>query len=119
MAAGSIWVKLLCVALLARLLNYTQGWLLEKTMKTLIAIVTLAAVIASPVLAQTPTRRAPIPQNPSQFDQPIDQSVGRSEARPRSGIPGNAVYDNNHYLGSDPDSNVRLDLRRDFEGRDF
>ena len=44
--------------------------------------------------------------------------VGRAEAQPRSG-QANPVYDNNHYLGADPDPNVRLDLRRDFEGRDF
>ena len=47
------------------------------------------------------------------------QQVGREEAQPRSGMQANPVYDNNHYLGADPDPNVRLDLRRDFEGRDF
>jgi hypothetical protein len=49
----------------------------------------------------------------------MDQSFGRTEGRPRSDLSGNTVYDNNHYLGTDPDANVRLDLRRDFEGRDF
>jgi hypothetical protein len=88
-------------------------------MKTLFAAAALAAVIASPAWAQTTTRRAPAAPPPSQFDQPMDQSFGRTEGRPRSDLSGNTVYDNNHYLGTDPDANVRLDLRRDFEGRDF
>jgi hypothetical protein len=88
-------------------------------MKTLFATAALAAVIASPAWAQTTTRRAPAAPPPSQFDQPMDQSFGRTEGRPRSDLSGNPVYDNNHYLGADPDANVRLDLRRDFEGRDF
>ena len=83
-------------------------------MKTLLATAALAAVIASPAFAQTGTRRVQAAEHPSQFDQP----VGRVEAQPRSGA-GHPVYDNNHYLGADPDPNVRLDLRRDFEGRDF
>jgi hypothetical protein len=84
-------------------------------MKTLLATVTLAALIASPTWAQTTTRRAPAAPYSSQFD----QSVGRTEGQARSGLSGNTAYDNNHYLGADPDSNVRLGLRRDFEGRDF
>ena len=84
-------------------------------MKTLLAMAALAAVIATPAFAQTGTRRVQAAEHPSQYDQP----VGREEAQPRSGMQANPVYDNNHYLGADPDPNVRLDLRRDFEGRDF
>jgi len=85
-------------------------------MKTLLAVAALAAVIASPAFAQSGTRsRVQAAEHPSQFD----QTVGRAEAQPRSATQGNPVYDNNHYLGADPDPNVRLDLRRDFEGRDF
>jgi len=88
----------------------------NKNMKTLLAAAALAAVIASPAFAQTGTRsRVQAAEHPSQYDQP----VGREEAQPRSGMQANPVYDNNHYLGADPDPNVRLDLRRDFEGRDF
>src|ERR1700704_1459147 len=84
----------------------------ETTMKTLLAVAALAAVIASPAFAQTGTRsRVQAAEHPSQYDQP----VGREEAQPRSAMQGNPVYDNNHYLGA----NVRLYLRRDFEGRDF
>ena len=83
-------------------------------MKTLVIAAALAAVVASPALAQTAQRHAtPQQMYPSQYDQP----VGRTE-QPRS-TNGNTVYDNNQYLGADPDPNVRLDLRRDYEGRDF
>jgi hypothetical protein len=84
-------------------------------MKTLLAMAALAAVIATPAFAQTGARRVQAAEHPSQFD----QTVGRAEAQPRSAAQGQTVYDNNHYLGADPDPNVRLDLRRDFEGRDF
>jgi hypothetical protein len=88
----------------------------NKNMKTLLATVALAAVIASPAFAQTGTRsHVQTSEHPSQYDQP----VGREEAQPRSAAQGSPVYDNNHYLGADPDPNVRLDLLRDFEGRDF
>ncbi len=83
-------------------------------MKTLVVAVALAAAVASPALAQTPSRRAPVQQYPSQFD----QSYGRTE-QPRSNYTGHDVYENGRYLGADPDPNVRLELRRDFEHRDF
>jgi opacity protein-like surface antigen len=82
-------------------------------MKTLVIAAALAAVAASPALAQTAQRRAAPQLYPSQYD----QTVGRTE-QPRA-TNGNTVYDNNQYLGADPDPNVRLDLRRDYEGRDF
>jgi len=68
-------------------------------MKTLLAVAALAAVIASPAFAQTGTRRVQAAEHPSQFD----QTVGRAEAQPRSAAQGTTVYDNNHYLGADPD----------------
>ena len=71
-------------------------------MKTLLAIAALAAVIATPAFAQTGTRRVQAAEHPSQFD----QTVGRAEAQPRSAAQGTTVYDNNHYLGADPDPNV-------------
>jgi opacity protein-like surface antigen len=82
-------------------------------MKTLVIAAALAAVAVSPALAQTAQRRAAPQLYPSQYD----QTVGRTE-QPRA-TNGNTVYDNNQYLGADPDPNVRLDLRRDYEGRDF
>ena len=55
-------------------------------MKTLVATVALAAVIASPALAQS-TRRAPVQQYQSQYDQPY----GRFEGRPQAAPSGNGV----------------------------
>ena len=83
-------------------------------MKTLVIAAALAAAVASPALAQTAQRHAtPQQMYPSQYD----QTVGRTEQQRSTN--GNTVYDNNEYLGADPDPNVRLDLRRDKEGRDF
>jgi len=81
-------------------------------MKMLIATAALAAVIAAPALAQTATRRAPAPQIYSQYDQ-----YGRTETGRRSVGP-NSVYEGNVYLGADPDPNVRLNLRMDYEHHD-
>jgi hypothetical protein len=76
-------------------------------MKTFITAVALTAVIASPAFAQSASRRGQPQQNQSQYDQPIG-------SQPHS-ANGNEVYDR-QYLGADPDPNVRLDLRRDYEG---
>jgi opacity protein-like surface antigen len=81
-------------------------------MKTLLATAALAAVIASPALAQTVVRR-PAAQPPvAQADQ-----YGRTEGQRRSANP-NTVYEGDVYLGADPDPNVRLNLRMDYEHHD-
>jgi len=82
-------------------------------MKTIIATAVLAAVIASPALAQT-ARHAP-----AQPSAQPEQSYGRVEAQPRTAVPGSEVYEGGRYLGADPDPNVRLQLRLDAEHRDF
>jgi hypothetical protein len=79
-------------------------------MKTLVATVALAAVIASPALAQT-ARRAPAQQYQSQSQ--YDQGYGRAEGQPRPGY-----YENGENVGTDPDPNVRLQLRMDHEHHD-
>jgi len=81
-------------------------------MKTLIATTALAVIIASPALAQTATRRAPAPPAYSQYDQ-----YGRTEVL-RRGSGSVPVYDGEKYLGADPDPNVRLNLRMDWEHHD-
>jgi hypothetical protein len=81
--------------------------------KTIIVTAALAAVVASPALAQTSRRAGQQPSVQS------DQSYGRVEAQPRSGSPTNDVYENGRYLGADPDPNVRLQMRLDAEHRDF
>jgi hypothetical protein len=79
-------------------------------MKTLVATVALAAVIATPALAQT-ARRAPAQQ---QYQSQYDQGYGRAEGQQRPGY-----YENGENVGTDPDPNVRLQLRLDHEHRDF
>jgi hypothetical protein len=81
-------------------------------MKVLIATVALAAVVATPVLAQTVQRRLP----PQRYLQ-SDQFYGQSGERPHSTNPAYDVYDGGQYVGSDPDPNIRQQLRRDYEGR--
>ena len=77
--------------------------------KMLVATAVLAAAIASPALAQTATPR---PQtNASQFDQ-FNGQAGPTRSTNRS----YDVYQNGQYVGSDPDPNIRLQLRREFEG---
>jgi hypothetical protein len=79
-------------------------------MNVLIATVALAAIVATPALAQTADRRLP------QRNLQSDQFYGQGVERPHSINPAYDVYDGGKYIGSDPDPNVRLQLRRD-EGR--
>src|SRR5262245_16739871 len=88
---------------------------LESNMKTLLATAALAAVIAAPALAQTVDRRPVGQQQFTQYDQ-----YGRTEVQRRAINPdSNSVYEGNAYLGADPDPNIRLNLRMDYEHRDF
>ena len=85
-------------------------------MKTLL----LTAALATMILRGFRTDRHAQPRpgcRASLAVRPAGWSRGSSAAF--GGARHQAVYDNNHYLGADPDPNVRLDLRRDFEGRDF
>jgi hypothetical protein len=82
-----------------------------KMLTAIFATVALAAVLATPVLAQSVERRLP-PQRNLQ-----NQFYGQSGERPHSTNPAYDVYDGGQYVGSDPDPNVRQQLRRDYEGR--
>ena len=77
-------------------------------MKSLIAAVALAAVVATPALAQTASRRAVQPGQ-AQYN----ESYGRTDGQRHSAVPSNDVYENGHYVGSDPDPTVRLEMQRD------
>jgi hypothetical protein len=81
-------------------------------MKVLIATVLATAVVATPVLAQTTDRRSLGTRNLQS-----EQFYGRGVERPHSSNPAYDVYDSGQYVGSDPDPNVRQQLRRDYEGR--
>jgi hypothetical protein len=81
-------------------------------MNTLIAAVVLVAAVAAPAHAQTAARRAPV-QGLSQSD----QSLGRGDAQRHAPRSGNSVYSGNELVGADPDPNVRMNLRIDYEQR--
>jgi Ni/Co efflux regulator RcnB len=77
-------------------------------MKRLLTTAALAALFATPVLAQTdrPTQRAraETPQTQSTQAQQQRRAVNRSQD----------VYDiRGHYVGSDPDPTIRAQLARD------
>jgi opacity protein-like surface antigen len=73
-------------------------------MKRLIVAAALATAFALPAYAQTAVQ----PQS-SQFN------LGRNDGQRHSVNPGFDVYQSGQYLGSDPDANIRLQLRRDNE----
>jgi hypothetical protein len=66
------------------------------------AAAVLATMLASPALAQ----RVPRATHPSELGERYDQP------RQHSVNPSFDVYQNGEYLGSDPDPNIRLQLRR-------
>src|SRR5262245_29053694 len=85
-------------------------------MKTLLAAAALAAVVASPALAQTTATQR-------QFRGPNADayvySNGYRDVQRRSANPSNDVYDiSGRYIGSDPDPTVRDQLARDPTGSD-
>ncbi len=69
-------------------------------MKRMILVAAAAGLLAVPVLAQTSQQV------------PMKQRVEAAQKAPKTGGP-NDVYCNGQYVGSDPDANVRQELRRD------
>jgi hypothetical protein len=65
-------------------------------MKILLAAAALAALVTSPAFAQT-ARQYP------------------AESAWAASVPSDAVIDEGMIIGQDPDPNVRLELRRDYE----
>ena len=80
-------------------------------MKMILAVAALATMIASPVLAQSSARRALALGNAA----PVADSLGRLRLATN---PAYDVYEGGQYIGSDPDPNVRLALRRDYNSHD-
>jgi hypothetical protein len=84
-------------------------------MKTLVAAVALVAAIASPALARTHVRVQHVPDQSSAYG-----AYGQTDGRQHSSNPAYDVYDDSgHYVGSDPDPLIRLELRRDYNGRGY
>ncbi len=65
-------------------------------MKMLFAVAALASMIAASTFAQAAPRRAAVPA--------VNPSI--------------QVWEGGQYVGSDPDPNVRLMLRRDYDSHD-
>jgi hypothetical protein len=81
----------------------------EPVMKKIFLAVTAAAILASPVLAQTDQKSGPAEpraQAPATTTQPTGPAVKGP----------NDVYCGNIYVGSDPDPKVRLEMLRNFRG---
>lgn len=75
-------------------------------MKKLVLAAALAALVATPALAQYQYSTAPRHAG-------IDRLAGiRAQALPSVG--GNTVIVDGRYAGNDPDANVRLQLQRDY-----
>jgi hypothetical protein len=58
--------------------------------------VALAAVVATPALAQTASRRGQVQPGEAQYN----ESYGRTDGQRHSAVPSNDVYENGHYVGS-------------------
>jgi len=65
-------------------------------MKTLVAAVAVAAFIVSPAVAHSARDH-------------------RVESGPAASVPWDAVIEEGRIVGQDPDPNVRLELRRDYD----
>jgi hypothetical protein len=79
-------------------------------MKSVIAVVALATLVATPVLAQT--KRKPAQPQHAQAQQTYPQF--RSTSQRHSDDPSYDVYDSQGmYIGSDPDQQVRDTMRNE------
>jgi hypothetical protein len=79
-------------------------------MKLFVSAVALAALVATPVFAQTATKRAQGAK--AQVQQPYPQF--RATNARHATNPSYDVYDSSgHYLGSDPDATVRGMIQSD------
>jgi flagellar basal body-associated protein FliL len=88
----------------------------EIIMKTLVTVVALATLVATPVFAQTATKRAQAPKA-QEAQQPYPQ-FRASNARHATN-PAYDVYDTNgQYVGSDPDPTVRGMIQADHGSAD-
>ena len=81
--------------------------------KKLLIAAALATAVASPALAQTAA-----PQRTQVQSAPFDQG-NRQNGRVNSINRSYDVYHNGQYVGSDPDPNIRLQLRRDHDSTEW
>jgi Tfp pilus assembly protein FimT len=83
---------------------------MEMNMKKLLATAALVTVIATPAFAQKVQHQRPgVTAQAAQTTQ-----YGRTDARRHSTNAANDVFSSaGHYIGSDPDARVRMDMQRD------
>jgi hypothetical protein len=94
------------------LLQTTKRFQRENTMKALVTVLALAALVATPALAQTKRTQAPRAQVQQTYPQL------RSTAQRHSDNTANDVYDlDGSYVGSDPDPQVRDWLKNDLHDK--
>jgi hypothetical protein len=84
-------------------------------MKGLVAALALVAVTVAPALAQSPDRKANAQIRPAQAQRVpgVANQYGRSESRHSTNRTHDVYGSNGRYVGSDPDSVIRMDLLRD------
>ncbi len=88
----------------------------NEVMKIFIATVVLATTIASPIMAQQMNR--PAQDRSTSWSRLAPEQAFAAEIQPNARMhspnPAFDVYDNSGtYAGSDPDSRIRAELRRD------
>jgi hypothetical protein len=82
-------------------------------MKILVAVAAIAALIASPVIAEAAKRKPPAAKTQVQKPQKQKAQFSAIRARTHSTNPGHDVYREGVYVGSDPDPHIRSKLIQD------
>jgi hypothetical protein len=92
----------------------------RKTMKTIVIVsAALAALVATPALAQSNYGHD---RSAYGFEAPrVQQNARGAFAQSNRGALNNrnVVIEDGKVIGADPDPNVRLQIRRDYEASDF
>lgn len=86
-------------------------------MKTLLAIAAVAALASSPALARTAHHPKHLSAAPTMLQQNV--AVRDGEVSAVDAANPNAVYVDGAYAGADPDINVRMQLRHDYNNENF
>jgi opacity protein-like surface antigen len=82
-------------------------------MKTLFAIAAVAALAASPALARTAHHPVVVPDAANAMMQGHD-TPAQDGISPAVAANPNSVYVDGRYAGTDPDPNVRMQLKDDY-----
>jgi hypothetical protein len=116
-------ITICCIAQMAAAPHMTTARLgglrtKEFKMKKLLLAATALAVIASPALAKSGSRKVVAPYAQAPFAWQAGP-LGAYAQSPGIAAQPYAVYEHGRYVGADPDPNVRLMLRRDAGSENF